>query len=203
MVEQILSILAVAIVFGLAMLLLVYQGITGVPPMSCRSAESADVVALLQQAGLKKDAIIYDLGSGWGSLVIALARAFPDASIRGIELSPLPYWVARFRARRLRNVFLHRGNFFKFNLRDADAVTCYLMIKPMPKLAELLDNTLNPGTPVVSLTFWFRNRKVTADRNGPGLRGAAALYYWPAGLSLITNGSDFSPSRTGGDNAGV
>jgi len=54
------------------------------------------------------------------------------------------------------------------------------MIKKMPKLANFLDEMLKPGTPVVSLTFWFRGREVASVKNGPGLRGEAALYYWPA-----------------------
>jgi hypothetical protein len=174
------SFIAVLMAFMLGLLLLVYQAITGVPPMSATSAEAADVVALLKQAGLSDQASIYDLGCGWGSLVIALARAFPNARIHGIELSPLPYWVARLRTRHLRNVSLRRADFFDCDLRGAQAVTCYLMIKPMPKLADLLDRVLTLGTPVVSLTFWFRDREVAAERDGPGWRGAAALYHWPA-----------------------
>jgi hypothetical protein len=179
----IISLLAVVIVLGLGLSLLIFQGITRVPPMSSSSGEAADVVSLLKQAGVAEGAIVYDLGCGWGSLVIALARAFPDARIRGIEMSPLPYWVARFRTRKMPNVFLQRGNFYAFDLRDAQAVTCYLMIKPMPKLAEFLDRMLKSGTPVVSLTFWFRERQAAAIRDGPGIRGAAALYYWPARTS--------------------
>ena len=146
--DHILSVIAVVIIFGLAVSLLVFQGITGVPPMSSCSGEAADVIALLKQAGLEEQAIIYELGCGWGSLVIALAHAFPQARIRGIEMSPLPYWVARFRTRHLPNVFLQRGNFYKFDLQDAQAVTCYLMIKTMPTLAGFLDGMLNPGTPI-------------------------------------------------------
>jgi len=182
------SICAVLIVVALGASLLVFQAITGVPPMSSSSGEAADVVSLLKQAGLPDRAIVYELGCGWGSLVMALARAFPDARIEGIEMSPLPYWVARWRTRKMPNVHLRRGNFYALDLRDAQAVTAYLMIKPMPRLADFLDRKLTPGTLVVSLTFWFRGREVAATRDGPGLRGAAALYYWPAkkkGPSLI------------------
>jgi hypothetical protein len=178
------SLVALLIVVALCLSLLMFQLITGVPPMSSSAAEAADVVALLRQASLPKQAIVYELGSGWGSLVIALARAFPDAQIRGIEMSPLPYWVARYRTRKIPNVYLQRANFYACDLHDAHAVTCYLMIKPMPKLGALLDRTLKPGTPVVSLTFWFRGREATASQQGPGLgpglRGSAALYFWPA-----------------------
>jgi hypothetical protein len=168
------------IVSPLCLSMLICQGITGVPPLSSNSIEAADVVALLKQAGLAEHGVVYDLGAGWGSLVIALAGAFPQARIRGIELSPVPYWVSCFRTRNMPNVLLNRGNFHDFDLTDAQAVTCYLMMKPMPKLARFLDRTLRVGTPVVSLSFWFRDRDIAASRNGFGPLGAAALYYWPA-----------------------
>ncbi|WP_323990537.1 class I SAM-dependent methyltransferase [Nguyenibacter sp. L1] len=174
------SIAALLIVSGLCLSLLLFQGITGVPPLSSRSVEAADVVALLKEAGLAEHAIVYELGSGWGALVIALARAFPTARIRGIEMSPLPYWIARLRTRNLPNVSLWRGNFYDCDLTDAAGVTCYLMIQPMPKLAGFLDRMLAPGTPVVSLSFRFRDRAAAASRDTAGPLGAAALYVWPA-----------------------
>jgi Putative methyltransferase len=179
-----LSFVILLITVLLCLSLLIFCGITGVPPMSSSPLEASDVVALLKQANLPKHAIVYELGSGWGSLVVVLARAFPDAQIRGIEVSPLPYWVTRVRTRKMSNVSLQRANFYQSDLRDAHAVTCYLMIKPMRKLAVLLDQMLKPGTPVVSLTFWFREREIAAVRQGQGLRGAAALYFWPACKAL-------------------
>ncbi len=139
------SLLALLIVLALCLSLLVFQGMTGVPPLSSNAAEAADVVALLRQAGLADQAIIDELGCGWGSLVIALARAFPHAQIRGIEMSPFPYWVARLRTRNTPNVLLHRGNFYDRDLTDAQAVTCYLMIKPMPKRRAFSIACSNPA----------------------------------------------------------
>ncbi len=175
-----LSLLALVVVVALCLSILVFQGITGVPPLSSNSAQARDVIALLNQAGLEDQAIVYELGSGWGSLVIALAHAYPKARIRGIEISPLPYWVARFRTRNMPNVFLRRANFYTCDVTDAQAVTCYLMMTPMPKLAGFLDRMLKPGIPVVALSFWFRQREVAAVRDGPGVLAATALYYWPA-----------------------
>lgn len=180
-----IPIVALLSVLALCLSILIFQVITGVPPLSSSSVEGADVVALLEQAGLAEDAVIYELGSGWGSLAIALARAFPAAEIRGIEMSPLPYWISRLRTRKLPNVRLRRGDFYRCDLTDAQAVTCYLMIKPMPKIAALLDRMLAPGTPVISLSFWFRDREVAASLKSGGPLGAAALYYWPApGVSV-------------------
>ena len=177
---NILSIAALLIVVALALSLLLFQGITGVPAMPSSRAESAAVIALLRQARLADQGNIYELGCGWGSLVIALARAFPQARIRGIEISPLPYWVARLRTRKYANVDLQRGNFYDCDLRDAIAVTCYLMINPMRKLAPFLDRMLEAGTPVVSLAFRFRDRAETLSTEGSPLGGDAVLYYWPA-----------------------
>lgn len=177
---DLLSPLVLLVVLALCLSVLVFQGVTGVPPASSNATEAAEVVALLKHAGLGEQAIVYELGSGWGSLVIALARAFPKARIQGVEISPLPYWVARLRTRNMPNVFLRRGNFYDCDLSDAQAVTCYLMTRPMPKLAVFLDRMLKPGTPVVPLTFRFHDREVAAIRNGAGLLGATALYYWPA-----------------------
>jgi len=178
--HDLISMVALLLVAAASLSILVFQGLTGVPPMSSSAAEAAAVVTLLKSAGLPDGAVVYDLGSGWGSLVIALARAFPDAQVRGIEISPLAYWVSRLRARNLPNVVLRRGNFYAGDLTDAQAVTCYLMIETMPKLASFLDRALAPGTPVVSLSFWFRDRDVAASSTSAGLLGATALYYWPA-----------------------
>jgi hypothetical protein len=111
--------------------------------------------------------------------VIALAKAFPQADVRGIELSPVPYAVSRLRARCLRNVTLHRGNFFRSNLENADAIVSYLMPNAMTRTSKLLDQMLEPGTCVVTNTFGFRDRQAVAARRG-SLRGAVALYIWPA-----------------------
>ncbi len=169
-----------AIVSMLCVLVVLFQFLTGVPPLSSNKAERDDVVALLRQVGLTEGAIIYELGSGWGSLVVALTEAFPTAQIRGIEISPVPYWISCFRTRNMPAVQLQRRSFYDCDLSNAHAVTCYLMIKSMPRIAELLDRSLRPDTPVVSLSFWFRDREITASLDSAGQLHATALYLWPA-----------------------
>lgn len=177
---DIFSLTVFSVVLIIALSLLAYQAVTGVPPMPASVAEASHVIRLLQQAGIPEQAVIYELGSGWGTLAIALAHAFPGAHVRGIELSPFPCWIARIRTRNMRNVSVQRGNFYVHDLHDADAVTCYLMAKPMPKLAAFLDTMLKSGTPVVSIAFAFRDRKATLKKNDHGELTEAILYYWPA-----------------------
>jgi precorrin-6B methylase 2 len=175
-----MAVAVVGVVVLACLSILLYYARTGAPPVSATNVEVGDVVALLRAAELPRRAVIYELGCGWGTLAVALARAFPMASVIAVELSPLPWLVAAWRARRLNNLEVRRTDFHAVTLSDADAVTCYLMMAPMVELADTLDRELGPGTAVVALTFWFRDRLPAKTRRGPGLRGDVALYHWPA-----------------------
>jgi len=80
-----------------------------------------------------------------------------------------------------------RGDFYCCDLTDADAVTCYLMIKPMPMVASLFDTQVKSGTPVVALTFWVRDRKPAAKRGGSGLRGRRTVLLEISKCGPLTN----------------
>ena len=168
-------ILALVLASGLSIVF--YQLYTGVPPMPSKQSEREQAIELLQAADLN-DGVIYELGCGWGGLILMLTKAFPDRPIVGYELSWLPFLVARFRCRKLKNVKIYRNNFFKKDFPQASAVLCYLMMGSMPKLAAHLDKQLATNTPVITLAFWFHDRKPAKKISvqGPGV----ALYYWPA-----------------------
>lgn len=184
-IHQAFSLLLLAAVSSVCLSLLFFHALTRVPSWPPGEAEAADAVALLRDADLSASAMIYDLGCDWGSLLIALSKAFPDAHIKGVEISPFPCFAAWGPTRNIRNVSVMRSNFYACDLADADAVTCYLMPSVMPKLSKFLDSTVGSGTAVVTVTvtvtvtFWFRDSP-KATKDGPGLRGAVALYVWPA-----------------------
>jgi hypothetical protein len=192
--SDIISIVLVVTAVAIGLSLVVAQLFTGVPTLSTDASQAKDVIELLQAAGLPDHAVIYDLGCGWGALVIALAKAFPNAQVRGIEVSPFPYWVARLRTRTFKNVSLALTDFITADLSDANVIACYLMPAAMPKLAKLLDRTIKPGTKVISLTFWFHDRQFVAARKGM-MRGAVALYDWPALSRPNPNGQTLIESK--------
>jgi precorrin-6B methylase 2 len=165
------------VLIGLSLLL--WTALTGVPTLSSSRAETKAVIELLKDAKLPDHPVIIDLGSGWGTLMIALARAFPDASVQGVEMSPFPYLISRLRTRRLSNVSVRFGTLFRTDLHDADAITCYLMPSLMARLSDLLDQTVKPGTSIVTNTFLFRERVHSAVRQ-ESWGGTVALYTWPA-----------------------
>lgn len=154
---------------------------TGVPPFPALPAEKAVVVELLRRAKLRPGSTVYELGCGWGGLLMRAARRYPQQNFVGIELSPLPFAVSWLRSLLHKNVTVQWANFHKADLSDSGAVICYLMRGPMPKLAKKLDSELLAGTPVIALAFLFTGRKQAISCPGKGLlRAAAALYRWPA-----------------------
>jgi len=104
---------------------------------------SGRVCRAILKASEKTDAgTIIDLGSGWGTLLFALSRKYPDRQIIGFELSWLP-WIYSQAIRvifRRRNLRIYRQNFFSAQLPDATLLICYLHPKGMQKLWDKLSS---------------------------------------------------------------
>ena len=118
-----------AIVVGLAVAALISIVVTslrvGTPPMpSSRKAQKAIISAIPHDT----HGLIFDLGSGWGNVIFSLARSFPLATIRGVELSLVPWAVSRIGASLFgySNLDIQRGNFQDISLDDAEVVVCFL-----------------------------------------------------------------------------
>ena len=97
------------------------------------------MLALCDETG---DGPIYELGSGWGNMVVALAKRYPQRSIVAYEASLLPWLVSVVwvKALGLQNVQVRRQNFLHADLSDAQVMVCYLFPKGMVKLqAKLAD----------------------------------------------------------------
>jgi hypothetical protein len=147
------GVLLIVLLAGIA-LIVIYAIRVGVPPMPSGAAAKRAMFALLPE---RIDGVIYDLGSGWGGLAFALARHYPENRVVGVELSPLPYLVARLRLliSRRRNLTFERADFLRRDLSDAGACTCYLMIWAMRRLEPHLTAQLPVGAVVVSHAFAF------------------------------------------------
>ena len=83
---------------------------------------------------------IIDLGSGWGNVVIRLARHYPNRHIIGYELSFLP-WLTSLILKKtlgLSNLTLHRKNFYHARLPKNSILICYLFPQAMQKINDKL-----------------------------------------------------------------
>jgi hypothetical protein len=109
----------------------------GISPMP--SSGQARRAMLAAAAGAPQGTIV-DLGSGWGTLAIACARAWPERTVIGYELSWLPWLVSMLfkHLLRLPNLELRREDFFHADLRHAAVLLCYLFPRGMQELAHKL-----------------------------------------------------------------
>jgi len=102
--------------------------------------------------------IIYELGSGWGPLVMDAAKLFPDAKVIGVEFSFLAVQFSRIRAFLFgrRNVEIRRNDFFKEDLKDADLIIFYMLESILEKLSPKMIKELPKGAMIVSNTFQIK-----------------------------------------------
>ena len=123
---------------------------TGISPMPSSSKARRAVMQLIEIAGAEGAAgngAIVDLGSGWGSLVIRLARKYPDRQVVGYELSVIPWFVSLCVAKclGLDNLKLYRRDFLKADLSKASVLVCYLFPGGMAALEGKLQGELAEG----------------------------------------------------------
>ncbi|MBI5549625.1 MAG: class I SAM-dependent methyltransferase [Deltaproteobacteria bacterium] len=136
-------------VIALALLLLSLRALssTGVP-VRASSPEAID--AALDLLALRDGERLVDLGCGFGRALRAAHRR-ADVECLGIELNPFAAagaWVLRSRRTRVR-----WGDFRHADLKEFQAVFCYLMPRFLERNADWLEKALAPGTRVAAVDF--------------------------------------------------
>ena len=95
-------------------------------------------------------ALTTDLGCGSGTLLIPLAKKFPDHLFVGYEWDIVPYTLARYKTRKLLNITILRGDFFQQDLSKYDLVLCYLGTTIEEKIGKKLNEELKKGSLVIA-----------------------------------------------------
>ncbi len=132
---------------------IVYWSIrNGISPMPTSLKVKKGLFELLPE---KVEGDVYELGSGWGTLVFPLAVRYPETHVIGYETSLIPYWISYgfLLAFPKRNLALKRQDFFQVDLKGAHLIVCFLYPGAMEKLKEKFEKELQPGTLIVSNTF--------------------------------------------------
>lgn len=146
------SFVILAVVFWCFVSVLFWSIKNGISPMPSSGKQTKAILSLIPPgtAGL-----IYELGSGWGTLAFRLARQCPQATIVAIENSPVPYLISRLfqYAVRYPNLRFHREDFFTRPLGDAAGIVCYLFPGAMVRLKPKLQKELENDTWIISNTF--------------------------------------------------
>lgn len=113
------------------------------------------VEEMLRMAGVGKDDLVYDLGSGDGRIVIEAARLYGARGV-GVELDPELVRRARDNARRANVSHLvefRQQDLMTVDLSPASVVMLYLGREANLKLRPRLRSQLRPGARVVSHEF--------------------------------------------------
>lgn len=157
-------------------LLLVFTVRTGISPVPTTPRVASAMFDLIP-AGSR--GVIYELGSGWGSLARGLAKRFPAASVVAYELSPLPWLFSRLwqRLAPRANLTIHLADFQNIGLDDAAVVCCYLYPGAMRRLAEKFERELADGALVVSNSFLVPGWVPAAVRRAEDQYGSPVYLY--------------------------
>lgn len=91
-------------------------------------------IARKQLQASKKPLTVVDLGSGTGSLLIPLAKEFPQHRFVGIEWDFIPFTIAKFYSRKLKNIQWYKQNFMSYSCSQSDIIFCY----PLKSMQEML-----------------------------------------------------------------
>ncbi|WP_219723270.1 class I SAM-dependent methyltransferase [Bacillus sp. Marseille-P3661] len=132
----------------------------GISPMPTSRKATTKITSLVKDyVNQHQSPTIYDLGSGWGTLLYSLAKRYPHATIIGIENSLIPFYISKLFVLfgiSKSNIKLIFKNFNHVNLQSADIILCYLFPLAMEKLKHKFLMELNPGTIIISHTFEIR-----------------------------------------------
>jgi len=125
----------------------------GISPMPSSKKTAAAIGSLIPRDFKGK---IYDLGSGFGSLAHYLALHFPDAEIRGYEVSFIPWLISKVFFRK-KNLQLIKKNFFTIDFLEAEYVVCYLCPSLMQRISKY------PFHKLISHTFSFYGKEAKRE----------------------------------------
>lgn len=169
-----LVVLGVVLVVGASILWSTLR--TGMPPMPSVGRAPKAMLSLVETP---PEGAIVDMGSGWGTLAVRLARRFPRTPVIGYEVSFFPWLVSVLLARlmRLDNLRFHRRDFRKADLEGVEVLLCYLMPEGMQAVQQRLER--DPGSVrwVISHCFALRGREPETVRELPDLYATPVYRY--------------------------
>lgn len=121
-----------------------------------------EISAMLENTSGKKTV---DLGSGWGTLLLPLAKKFPQHEFTGIEKGFLPFYASRFRARKLKNLTFIRQDFFVSEIADYDIIFVFLLGSTLEKLSRKIKNETKTGAVVIANRFPLKDAEPYKEVN--------------------------------------
>jgi SAM-dependent methyltransferase len=137
----------------IALTIVIWTQINGISPMPTAPKVKRRLFGVLPK---DIEGPIFELGCGFGTLMIPLSKRYSNNNVIGFETSPFPYLVSKMIALFHPNMSVKWQNFYNISLDEAGLIVCYLYPGAMEKLEEKFEE-LKPGTYFVTHTFSLPN----------------------------------------------
>ena len=175
--SNILLLAVLLIPLFLVLLIVFWAAKNGIGPSPTTGKQKRAIFAALPP---KVDGNIFELGSGWGGLAIALARHYPKCVVIGIENSPIPFLISWIRAKLsgAANLEFRRNDIQKEPLDSAALIVCYLHTGAMRRLKPKLERELSGKTWIVSNTFSFHGWNAVSTVNIKDIYHSKVFVYY-------------------------
>lgn len=124
-------------------------------------------IRICRLANIKKDDLIYDLGSGDGTALIVAAKQFGAKGV-GVEIEPSRALISKVLVNKNNvsdRVKIERKNFFAVDISKADVIFLYLVPKTLEKLIPKFKRELKKGTRIVSYRYKMNLKLVDKDED--------------------------------------
>jgi len=140
------------------------------------------VKRMLDLAGVTKEDVVYDLGSGDGRIVVMAAQKRGARAV-GVDIDPVRIREANDNAKKAgvtSKVEFRQQSLFDAEIKDATVVTLYLLPEVNLKIRTKLLTELKPGTRIVSHDFDMGEWKPDKKENV----GDDTVYLWTVPASV-------------------
>lgn len=150
--------LSILILFSLALICAIFTGIFFDAIWTPTKKENYNRIA--QLANIRPGITFFDLGSGSASILFYFSKKY-DINCVGVEISPFWYLYSKIRSLFDKKVKIKYGDFYKYNVSDADVIYVFLTPKAYSKLKAKIDGELKGGGKLI-LSYWpFKDREPT------------------------------------------
>jgi predicted RNA methylase len=114
---------------------------------------------VLEFADIKKNDVLYDLGSGDGRILVEAAKK--KIKVIGIEQNKILNWIAKRKIERLKlkNVEIIEDNIFNQDISKATVIVAYLSIKVAYELQKKIEKEVKKRARIILIDHSFREWK--------------------------------------------
>lgn len=125
------------------------------------------------------DGTIYELGSGFGTLTLKLAKHYPHTKIVAFEKAIVPFVISKllFGIYRIKNVELRFKDFRKESFKGGQYFICYLYRQIMPFIAKKIESEVIEACWLISHTFEVLHRDSTQLAYSKDLYNTPIYFY--------------------------